>query len=142
MFEDRTVIEVPWNRASVLHRKGQGHFLNPNGIRAEAEKIDIPLEIIEARKAKLPAPVRRTSRQRTEALATQLFEMGMNSQRVYGYPMWPDSLTRVLVSLGAQDKGLYEQVEALVGHFIIKSEHQQKEKDQKAVTLGWHGHYD
>jgi hypothetical protein len=142
MLEDRAVIRVPWNRASVLHRKGVGHFENPIGLRASAEKVDIDPAVVEAKQASLPVMPRRNARQRAEAFATQLFEIGLRSQKAYGYPVWPASISERLVQMGVQDKPLYDQVDALVGHFMLRSENQQKEKDGKKVARDFHGHYD
>ena len=142
MLEDREVIQVPWYKASVLHRKGVGHFENPIGLRAEAEKVQIDPAVVEAKQARLPKVVRRTARERAEVLATQLFQQGLHSQAVNGRVIWPASIEERLTQMGVQDKPLYEQVDALVGHFMLRSENQQKEKDSHKVTLDYHGHFD
>lgn len=141
-LENRGVMWVPWNRSSFLHKKGEGHFHNPDGINALAEKVEIPEEVIEAKQATLPAIRRRGAREKAEGLATELFKDAMRSQQMYGRVVWPRSIVDVLVDLGMQDKDMYEQVDALVGHYMLVSENQRKESDSKLVARGWHGHFD
>jgi hypothetical protein len=141
-LQDRTIVNVPWNKASVLHRKGEGHFVNPDGIQADAEKVEIPEGWLEAKQASLPKVVRRTSRQRAEVLATDLFKLGLPSYRALGRAVWPQSIQDILVRLGADNKPIYGQVDALVGYLMLKNENKQRENDSRQVARGWHGHYD
>jgi hypothetical protein len=142
MLENRDVIRVPWYRGSVLHRKGVGLFDNPIGLRAEAEKVQIDPAVVEAKQASLPVMPRRTSRERAEELATNLFKIGLPSFRETGKANWPRSVQDQLDRLGAGNKPIYGQVDALVTHFMLKGENKQKENDGKQVTRGWHEHYD
>jgi hypothetical protein len=141
-LEERGVMWVPWDKGSVLNREGEGLFVNPDGIHAEAEQVEIPQEVIESKRASLPPIRRRTARQRAQELATQLFRDGLKTQEVYGRPIWPASVARIVEDLGCQDKDIYAQVDALVTHFMTITENQTKERDSKLSTIGWHGHYD
>jgi hypothetical protein len=141
--EQRGVFWMPWNRSSVLHKKGEGHFDNPVGLHEDAETVQVDPNVVAAHEATLPKMRRRTQRERAEKLATELFKDGLTSQKIYGYPVWPRSLQRIIEDAGVTDTNdLYAQVDALVMHFMLETENKQKEDDSHKVTRDWHAHFD
>jgi hypothetical protein len=131
---------VPWNESARLYREGEtGNHWNP---RLEAENVEVPPEMVARMQARQPVMRRRTAAERAQVLATELFEQALNVQRRLGYVVWPTSIEKQLVALGAEKKDVYDQVSALVTHYMLKSENNQKEQDQHRSTVAWHGHYD
>ncbi len=126
---------IPWQDAA---RIGKDNRPNP---RVFAPPEAIPRHIFEDG---LPPIVRRTARQRYEVLVNRLLEVGRMSQAKAGYPVWPESMQRVLDNQGyaRTNTDLHGQVYALAKHYIVKSENQQRAKDRKKVVLDWHGHHD
>src|SRR5688572_612004 len=74
---------IHWTEAA--NRAGKP---NPK-VFAPAEAI--PQHVFEDMQASLPAPVRRTSRERYQVLVGRLLEVGRASQAVAGRPVWPAS---------------------------------------------------
>ena len=131
---------VPWTESAFL---GSGSTAqqkkNPKVWSAQpAEQA-----MIEQLHQGLPAPVRRTARERYETLVLRLTETARVTRAAYGHVRWPASIQSVLDSLGVKASAPeHEQIRALAKHYIVKAENQQKRKDAKRTTADWHSHYD
>lgn len=127
---------VPWQEAI---RVGPENTPNPNLAVSETEVQTTHDRLYEG----LPAPVRRTSKQRYDALVLKLLNYARACVKEYGHTAWPMSLQKILDEKGVKAKATPEQeVYALAEHFIVKAENQQRRKDHRKVVSDWHGHYD
>lgn len=133
---DPTPVKViPWQQAAHI---GADNRPNPR----VWNDVEIPENVYDRFQAGLPAPVRRTARQRNEVLIQRLLDMG-KANTVNGEICWPDSIKRILDAQGVKNDGdLNRQVFALARYFSLRAENKQKENDARQVTRGWHGHYD
>ena len=131
---------IPWHKSAFL---GKGptsqQKKNPEVWGTSA----VPQAVVDQMHEGLPAPVRRSARERYEVLVRRLMETARATKQAYGYVRWPTSVQTVLDSLGVKATASErEQVYALARHYIVKAENQQKRKDARKVTNDWHGHYD
>lgn len=131
---------IPWNQSARLYRLGEkGNHWNP---RLEQEDVEVPPEMVERMLARQPKMRRRSSKERAAALATELFTQALTVQKRLGYVVWPASIEKQLVELRMEKADVYEQVTALVTHYMVRAENKQKESDTHRATVQWHGHYD
>ena len=103
----------------------------------------VPQHVFEKMQSELPAPVRRTSRQRHEVLIQRLLDIGKACPVIAGRVSWPDSLQKILDLTGTKnDADLVPQVFALARYMSVQTENSQKEQDARKSVLDFHGHYD
>jgi hypothetical protein len=128
---------IPWTESAYI---GDDNDPNPKVFG----DVAVPQNVVQTMAQGLPAPTRRTSRQRYEVLVRRLMAAGRESVGLFGYPVWPASIQRVLSELGFKpdDVDLNAQVYALAKHYIVKAENQQRASNAKKVTLDYHGHFD
>jgi hypothetical protein len=128
---------IPWTESAYI---GDDNDPNPKVFG----DVAVPQNVVDVMQQDLPAPVRRTARQRYEVLVRRLMDAGRASVIQNGYPVWPTSIQRVLDELGFKrnNTDLNSQVYALAKHYIVKAENQQRQKDGKKVVRDWHGHFD
>lgn len=107
------------------------------------DPVEVPQEMVARMNDGLPPVVRRTAQQRYQALVQDLMAMGRDASKGRGYPVWPESIAKILDANGIKrgDTDLHKQVYALARHFIVKGENAQRLMDSKKVVLDWHGHF-
>jgi hypothetical protein len=130
---------IPWQEAARQGPLGNTHW-NPE---LEKETVAVPQDMVDRMHTGLPDPVRRSARQRYEALVLKLMNYARACVKEYGHTSWPMSMQRILDEKGVKAKATPEQqVFALAEHFIVKAENRQRESDSHKVVSDWHGHFD
>ena len=134
---------IPWTEAAYLGSGSIAKGEQKKNPKVWASEV-VPQAVMERWEDELPAPVRRSSRQRYESLVQKLLAAGRASEAAYGRPVWPESIQLVLDGLGFKrtNTDMHAQVYALAKHYIVKAENQQRAKDARKVVTDWHGHYD
>lgn len=133
---DGTAGQVRWDQASITPD-------NKWNQKVEGETRAAEHRMIAALHEDLPDVRRRTAEERFRVLFERLVGEAMVSYRKHGYPIWPRSIQAKLQALGwkTNDPDVYGQCRALAQQLFIEAGHKQKQKDQKKITLDWHGHY-
>lgn len=135
-FEKREDKLIHWKEAV----QTPGRKMAP-GEAVQGTGEPVPQHVFEAMKSGLPAPVRRTARQRYDVLVKRLLEIGRQNT-VNGQVYWPQSMQRILDLQGVKSSAdVHQQVYALARHFIVKAENQQRASDMKKSVLDWHGSF-
>jgi hypothetical protein len=140
---DRVVRLIGWQDASRRHSRAKGETADRWNLPGSAQ-VDVTRDIIDT----LPPDVHIPHRERYQQLCRQLLQDGLAFYRQYGYIRWPTSVEAELRTLGFRLSGyrlglpdLAEQVEALAAYYITRAANEQKEQDQKKVTLDHRGRY-
>ena len=127
---------ISW-RDGARYNKARGRYWNP-----EVSRPSPAGHLVAKLNEGLPAVVRRTPRQRYDVLLQRLVQDGLKSYKAFGRVEWPKSIQDELRVLGWKDgdPNFWGQAEALARKFIEEGANIQRAKDQRKVTLDWHGH--
>jgi hypothetical protein len=90
----------------------------------------------------LPAIQRREARERFHVMRDKILADAERSYKTFGYVIWPKSIQDELTALGwkAGNPNFKAQVEDLARKYVEEGARKQAAKDQRKVSLDWHGH--
>lgn len=132
---DGTAGQVHWSQSSVTPDNRWNQKVKGEDIRTEERMVSSLYE-------GLPEVKRRTARSRFEVLFERLVSDAFGTFYKDGRVEWPASIQAKATALGLKPTDPPEmQCRVLAEQLFIEAGHKQAAKDQKKVSLDWHGHY-